>query len=199
MGAPSNERPPTEPLIELTGACYCPKCGSPVKEDADFCPKCGNPIGPAGVAPKGSPPGSARKSRRKLWIGIGILIIVVIIALSVYAYESVPGNALNPYKVRVGQVIWTTNGNSLGSSAGFSVRVGLTPTVSITLSCPSGFFGPRTCTSGSVYVLTDGFGVASTNAPFTWSSGNSGATAAVSVKLTIPTSSYSGDLTIDLH
>jgi predicted RNA-binding Zn-ribbon protein involved in translation (DUF1610 family) len=186
-------------VIELAAADLCSTCGSPIKGDAAFCPKCGSQIGAAATSSNASSPIPPRKSRKKLWISIGVLVVVAVIVLSVYVYEDEPGNALNPYKVRVSQVIWTTNGNSLGSTAGFSVKAGSTPTVSFTLSCPYGFFGPQNCSSGSVYVLTAGFGVVSTNAPFTWSSGNSGTTAAVTVKLTTPTSAYSGDLEIDLH
>jgi hypothetical protein len=185
-------------LIELAVAGFCPKCGSSIKGDAAFCPKCGSQIGSIATSSNVSSPIPLRKSHKKLWVAIGVLIVVAVIALSVYIYEVEPGNALNPYKVRVSQVIWTTNGNPLGSTAGFSVKAGSTPTVAITLSC-SPFFGPQTCSSGSVYILTDGFGVDNTNAPFTWSSGNGGATATVTVKLTTPNSAYSGALGIDLH
>jgi zinc-ribbon domain len=199
VGAPSSERASQAGLIALAAAGFCSKCGNPVKGDTVYCPKCGSQIGAAAAPPSASTPILPRKSRKRLWVAIGVVIVVAVVALSGYAYEVEPGNALNPYKVRVSQVIWTQNGYSLGSTAGFSVKAGSSPSVSFTLNCPSGFFGPQTCSSGSVYVLTAGFGVASTNAPFTWSSGDSGATAAVTVKLTTPTSAYSGDLEIDLH
>ncbi len=132
-------------------------------------------------------------------MAIAAVVVVVVVALSLYFYEAEPGNLLNPYKIRVSQVIWTQNGNSLGSSPGFSVKAGSTPTVSYTLTCYPGFFGPNTCSSGSVYIETVGFGVGSTNAPFTWYSGSSRATATVTVKLITPTTAYSGTLIIDLH
>ncbi len=188
----------------MAGAGYCPKCGVPLKEDAAFCPKCGSQIGSSATPTNASSVIPARKSRKKLWVAIGVVIVIAIIALSAYAYENEAGHVLNPYRVRVSQVIWTSNGYSLGTSTGFSVKAGATPTVSITLYCYEGTYGGNTCSSGSVYVLTAGFGVASTNAPFTWSGGGNingygKATAVVTVQLTTPTSAFSGDLAIDLH
>ena len=181
-------------------AAFCTKCGNPTRDDSTYCTKCGAQIGANGSSSSiTSQRPASGKRRRRVWYLIGIVLVVGIIALSVYFYEDQPGNALNPYKVRVSEVIWTTNGNSLGSTPGFTVKAGSPHTVSITLSCSPSIFGPNTCYSGSVYIVTNGFGLLNTNAPLTWSSGSNGSTATVFVELTTPSYAYSGNLNIDLH
>jgi hypothetical protein len=133
-------------------------------------------------------------------VAVIAVVIVAIIAVSVLAYEYEPGQALNPYKVHVTEVIWTQSGSALSSEAGFTVKAGQIAHVTVTLSCSPGFFGTsQTCSSGSVYVETHGFGLAASNAPFTWSSGSTGSTMTVNAAVTTPTSSFTGNLTIDLH
>lgn len=178
---------------------FCTKCGTELDSRALFCPKCGHQVAPDPTTGTTSGTNVVRKSGRRLATVVVVVVIVAVVALSAYVYLTLPGGILNPARVRVNQVIWTSNGASLGTSPGFSVKVGSKPVAAILLSCSPGFFGPDTCASGSVYVLTGGFGVASTNAPFTWSSGGGGATAEVRVTLTIPASAYSGNLDIDLH
>jgi hypothetical protein len=133
-------------------------------------------------------------------VAVIAVVIVAIIAVSVLAYEYEPGQALNPYKVHVTEVIWTQSGSPLSTEGGFAVKAGQIAHVTVTLSCSAGFFGyPETCSSGSVYVETPRFGLASSNAPFTWSSGSSGSTMAVVATITTPSTGYTGNLTLDLH
>lgn len=120
-----------------------------------------------------------------------------------YAYE--PGSPLNPIshpRVAVTEVVWT--GRYIESSPGFNVEAGAPEWVSASLYCPNGtnvFYRPvaENCTSGSVFIETSGFGLISTNAPVTWSSGLTGASMTVSVDVLAPSQAYSGNLTIDLH
>jgi hypothetical protein len=127
-----------------------------------------------------------------------IIVVVVVVVLAAY-YEYRPGGPQNPYVVKVGQVIWTQNGAALSTTPGFSVHAGKHAMVGVSEPCASFFGYPETCSSGSVYILTPGFGIASTNAPFSWSSGSSGASGTITVYLTTPSSSYTGNLEIDLH
>jgi hypothetical protein len=182
----------------------CATCGAPLRADVSFCPKCGTAVGPSQAGTVSAPLHRPRKRISRRTIGIVVVVILAIVAgLSVYEYEYRPGGPMNPYIVKVNQVIWTIDGGSFSSSPGFSVHAGRHVTVSATEMCEpvSGFFStsPQTCSSGSVYILTAGFGIASTNAPFTWSSGDSGSPATVTVVVTTPGSSYAGNLFIDLH
>jgi len=119
-----------------------------------------------------------------------------------WAYE--PGNPLNPYaypRVDVLQVNWTQFGIPVGSSAGFNVVAGAPERVSISLYCPNGTGSlgkpiVQNCPSGSVLLVTIGFGLSSTNAPFQWSSGVSGANATVTATVQTPAYAYTGDLSI---
>ncbi|MCI4347435.1 MAG: hypothetical protein L3J97_02305 [Thermoplasmata archaeon] len=146
-----------------------------------------------------------QKNRMALYVGVAVLAVAAVTGLSVLAYEYQPGNVLNPYTIKVGQVIWTQNhGAALGTSTGFARHAGVDQTVGLDMFCEPGsdVFGPYsvTCDSGSVYVLTAGFGVVSTNAPFSWDSGLSGADATITVVLATPTGmSFNGNLAIDLH
>jgi hypothetical protein len=139
-----------------------------------------------------------RISRRTATIVV-IVVTALIVGPSIYWYEYMPGGAQNPFNVNVGEVIWTLNGAALATTAGFSVHAGKSVTISVPEYCGSGFFGPNTCSSGSVYVLTAGFGVGSTNTPFTWSSGSNGASSTVLVVLTTPNQEFNGNVYIDLH
>jgi hypothetical protein len=150
-------------------------------------------------------PAPKPKSRSALYIVVAVVVVAALIGLSLTYYEYQPGNPLNPYKVRVTQVIWTqyNETTSLGTSPGFTRDAGKVQTVGLGLYCaPGEFIGPYSvnCGSGSVYILTAGFGVVSTNAPFEWPSGTSGSYATVFVNVSLPSgANYDGDLAIDLH
>lgn len=157
-----------------------------------------NQPGPESVAPP--VPG---KSHMTLYAVIGVLAAVAVAGASVTYYEYLPGNLLNPYVVYVTQVVWTQFGASVATSPGFQAHAGKTRTVTLQEYCPplSGFLGntPQTCSSGTPFIQTPGFGEASTNAPFDWSSGDTGASATVVVTIVTPHIAYSGNLTIDVH
>ena len=190
----------------------CPSCGTPYRKGTLFCPQCGHAVrsGDGTENPAPEKPGANGKPRsyplpprsgwRRKGLALGIALIVLAVGASVYFYEYAPGGPLNPYLTRVAEVLWTQGGAPLTTSPGFTVHAGKLATVSVQLFCAGGgFFGPTTCDSGSVYLLTPGFGLRGTNAPFTWSGGSGGATATVTVVLVTPPSSFSGNLAIDLH
>lgn len=141
--------------------------------------------------------GPARKSRRWLFVVIGV-VIAVIVAGSVLAYEYEPGNALNPYHVYVTQVVWAWQSNDtlIATSAGFDHLAGQTVWLGVALWCSSFLGFSETCSSGNVAIATPGFGLISTNTPFSWSSGSSGASAAITIHVRLPSGSYSGELDI---
>ncbi len=126
---------------------------------------------------------------------------VVIGGLLWYAYE--PGGPLNPAAppviVTVHEVIWEQGNSSLGSAAGFTAATGWTVPLSWWLTCDAFFGYNESCKTGSVYILTAGFGLASTNAPATWYSGTSSAGFQVTVSVLTPSTNYTGDLVIDLY
>jgi hypothetical protein len=183
----------------------CPNCGSSLRADSAFCPKCGKPASSVAPAAAAAPTAPLRRSRRNLWAAIAVVIVVVAAAIAVLAYEYEPGKLLNPYRVKVAQVVWTQdNGSvSLTTTPGFSVLAGKNAQLYVTLFCaPGSFFGPYSvnCSSGSVYILTPGFGVVATNAPFEWASGTSGVSETVGIIVSTPTgANFNGDLAIDLH
>jgi hypothetical protein len=181
----------------------CKNCGNVLRADAVFCPRCGVPIqdGPdsavrATLVRPARPP---RRVPKKLIAGLVAIVVVAVVVVAVYQYEYRPGGPQNPYLVKVSQVIWTKNGNALSTGPGFTKRAGTNIEIGTTLSCSSFLGFPSTCSTGSVYILTPGFGVVSSNAPASWSSGPSGATFSVQVDISVPDSSYSGTLAIDLH
>ena len=105
------------------------------------------------------------------------------------------------------QVFWTNGGHPTGYygvSAGFQVEAGAPEAVSLSLYCTNGtgFFGNPVAENWSVsrtVIDTAGFGLVATDAPLTWSSGTSGASAAVQVTVSTPSYAYTGNLTIELH
>lgn len=126
------------------------------------------------------------------------VLVVGALLLSIDYYETRPGGPLNPIRSRVTQVVWTLNNQPFSSSPGFSIHAGWITVVSTNEYCPAGFYVPQTCYSGSVYVVTPGFGLAGTNAPFQWSSGDSGAYAAIIVEIKAPPYGFTGNLTINI-
>ena len=145
--------------------------------------------------------------RQATWMVVtAIAATGAILVGSVVWYEYQPGGAFDPIvtlQVDVTQVVWTYFGAPEASSPGFNVEAGTPVSVSLNLYCPngSGFFGPvpQNCSSGSVFIETPGFGLASTNAPFVWSSGTAGAYHQLDARLATPAQDYSGNLTIELH
>lgn len=199
---------------------FCSKCGKPLQPGAPFCAYCATPVAvirspqtepvhavtPSGPSLPPPPPSPPRMSRRGVFVVIAIVVIVAVVAGSVLWYEYQPGGPQNPYKVHVTQVIWTTEGQSVASSAGFNLNAGKTVSESYTEWClpTTGLFGTYeavTCLSGSPYIETPGFGLAWTNAPFEWSSGTSplGVSGVVDVTVQLPSGSYTGNLTIEVH
>ena len=206
----------------------CSSCGNILRADALFCPKCGVEVAShretisssAGKTPKfrlddlnltqasvssGSSAAEGVRSRplrrisRRAIVGVVALVVVIVVVLSVYYYEYRPGGPQNPFLVKVSQVIWTHDGSALSTGPGFMKHAGTSIQVATSLSCSSFFGSPSTCDTGSVYLMTPGFGVVNTNAPASWSSGDSGSTFSVQVLLSVPSYSYSGTLAIDLH
>ena len=145
------------------------------------------------------PPRPRKRASRKLISSIIVAVVVVIAGVSVYEYEYSPGGPLNPYIVSVHQVLWTENGGALSAGPGFVRHAGLSQDVYVSLPCTSYFGFAQNCKTGSAYVQTPGFGVASTNAPATWSSGSTNALFQVYVQLLLPDHAYNGNVTIDLH
>jgi hypothetical protein len=142
------------------------------------------------------------------WVVVaGVVLAGGIVAGSVVWYEYQPGGVFNPIvqlQVDVTQVVWTYFGTPEASSAGFNAEAGAPVHVSLALYCANGtgFFGEpvaQTCASGSVFIETYGFGLVSTNTPFQWSSGTTGASAPVDLTVSTPSFAYSGNLTIELH
>lgn len=161
-------------------------------------------MGPQPTAAAGPLRGGGGRPWARVFFALLAVALVVVIATAVYAYQARPGGPLNPYIVTVPQVVWTLNGAPLSSGPGFSIHAGKSIEVSTNAWCaPSqGFFGgtyARTCQSGSVYLLTTGFGVQSTNAPTSWSSGYGGANVVIRVTVVVPSQPFSGNLAIDLH
>lgn len=198
---------------------FCPFCGATNPADYSYCGKCHKAL-PSAVAvgstaagpttattpaqsepPSPTTPGDRRSRRRTVWTLIGVIVLaaIIIAAASILWYEYQPGNALNPYKVHVLEVVWTQSGSAYQTESGFTVKAGEFAHVSVPLTCTSVFGFSQTCESGSVYVETPGFGLSSSNAPFSWSSGSTSTTTAVNAVITTPSSSYTGNLTIDLH
>ena len=162
----------------------------------------GTPPETISTAPPTTP---ARRSRRWLYVVIGVVIAAVLVG-SIVWYEYSPGGPLNPYHVKVTEVIWQVDGQPYASEPGFGHLAGKSASLQVVLYCyPSqGVFGEYDsveCGSGSVYILTPGFGLVSTNAPFAWWSGTDpdGTTATVSVTVSLPQGSYNGNLTINLE
>jgi hypothetical protein len=153
-------------------------------------------------------PATARESPPlSRWVHVAVVIAVsggayVAGIATWWAYE--PGNPLNPYvyqRVDVLQVNWTQFGIPVGSSAGFNVVAGAPESVSISLYCPNGTGSlgepiVQNCPTGSVLLDTNGFGLASTNAPLQWSSGLSGANATITATVQTPAYAYTGNLSI---
>jgi hypothetical protein len=125
-------------------------------------------------------------------------VVVAIVAGSVLWWEYQPGNPLNPYHVDVTQVVWAWQSNDtiIATESGFSTLAGHTQWLSVGLYCATFLFFAQTCNSGNVAIGTPGFGLLSTNTPFSWSSGSSGAGATVTIHVSLPTKSYSGELDI---
>lgn len=197
-------------------ATFCSTCGGPLRSGAAFCPKCGatvvastvvtapstvTPSTPKSAAPEPTPLKPSHRTRNLIVVILAVLVILAA-GLSVYWYEYQPGGPLNPHIVKVTQVVWTEDGAAWTTGGGFSLHAGKQTTVSASEYCaPGEFIGPYavTCSLASVYILTAGFGLVSTNAPFSWSSGTTGASATVNVTVSLPNSSYTGPLDIDLH
>lgn len=142
------------------------------------------------------------------WLDLTLVIVAVaVITVILLWYAYAPGGPLNPIlhpRVAVTDVDWTGYELAFVSSPGFNVEAGAPVWVSVSLYCANGtnILGQpvaESCDSGSVLIATVGFELISTNAPVTWSSGLSGATATVTVHVLTPTQAYSGDLTIELH
>lgn len=142
--------------------------------------------------------------------GWAYVVAVVVVAAAIsgitvwWAYQ--PGGPLNPrvyLRVDVLQVVWTRQGYPETISPGFNVQAGAPESVSLSLYCANGtgVHGPvpKECALGSAFIDTPGFGLVSTNAPFEWSSGTTGADATVTVNFLTPSDDYSGNLTIELH
>ncbi len=151
-------------------------------------------------------PPSSRPSHRIRIFVVAVVVIVIILAagLSVYWYEYQPGGLMNPRIVKivnVSEVIWTLNGTAWTTSPGFSLEAGAQVNESVNEYCPPivYYIVQRTCMSGEVYILTPGFSLVTTNAPFQWSSYNTGEDAAVTAVVSLPNSSFTGNLTIDLR
>ncbi len=165
-------------------------------------PKSATPVPPAPEPANPKP----RHRTRNLAIAVVVIVVAIVVGVSIYWYEYRPGGPLNPYHVNVSEVIWTTDGNFYSDSAGFSLIAGKSVPLQIVLYCYPltpypGETYTQTCNSGSVYVQTNGFGLISTNAPLSWSSGtsSSGTSTTIYVTVSLPANSYSGTLTIDLH
>jgi hypothetical protein len=148
------------------------------------------------MAPGGGP------SDLWLYVIFSVAIIAVVVGLVLF-YEYQPGGPLNPrptpVKVEIYEVVWEQYNNSLGTQPGFSTIVGWTVNVSWSLTCQSFFGFNESCSTGSVHIVTPGFGLVSTNAPHTWYSGSTSADFVVRVGVLMPTTNYTGDLTIDLY
>lgn len=130
-----------------------------------------------------------------------VLIVIVLISAGLigatiiwFAFE--PGHWLNPNRANVSELIWTENGTVLKTYTGFNVVSGTSLGTSFTLVCSPVGGHSQTCNSGTVTIVTSGFRLISTNAPFTWSSGSVGTSASIIVNFQTPSSAYSGNLTI---
>jgi len=151
-----------------------------------------------------APPAPKHHHRIRLFVVfvvVGVVVILLVAELSDYLYERRPGGPINPYEVKVSAVTWTLNGTAWASSPGFSLPAGAQVTVWANAYCAPIVYNivQRTCTSGEIYLLTPGFVLVYTNAPLQWSSYNTGADANVTAVVSLPTSSFAGDLTIALH
>lgn len=157
----------------------------------------GPPLAPPST-PLPPPPTLRSKSRRRFYLALTAAIAIVI-ALTVLVLEFEPGGPQNPYKVRVTEVNWLEDGSLSSSSPGFTKDAGKSDTVTLSLYCSPGLFDESiTCQSGSVFIQTSGFGLQSTNAPYTWTSGSGGAYSTLSVTVSLPSTSYTGNLTINI-
>ena len=144
--------------------------------------------------------------RRKIarrWLLVTVVVVVVAAVVgSVVWYEYEPGGPLNPYRVQVSQIIWDWGGSTYHVSGGVSFHAGTVHEFEVNLYCAPGYFFfyySVDCNTGSVYILTPGFTFHSSNAPYTWASGDSGSDATVWVWVSFPTHSYSGPLEISLQ
>jgi hypothetical protein len=202
QGGPYSASPPGSVVVQVQPApapkvlTKCAHCGNVYDLTLGRCNRCGAP------ALSEQPPAPEPKKVRRIpeWVlPVTLLVIVAIVAGSVLWYEYAPGGPQNPYKVHVSQVEWLVDGAPYSNSSGFTLKAGSTAELSLGLWCApyTGFFGgPQTCSSGSVTVETPGFTLSNSNAPFTWSSGESGAVGSVYVWVTLPNHSYSGLLVI---
>jgi hypothetical protein len=158
-----------------------------------------------------SPPMANWPTRfRKSWVIAGMILVVAIVVLAaVLDYEYRPGGPENPYLVKVTEVVWTADHAAFSSAPGFDKHAGKSAQTGVALTCYptvendlfSSYYVAETCSSGSVFIQTPGFSLEATNAPFTWSSGTDpgGTTQGVYVTVGVPSTSYSGNLTIDLE
>lgn len=166
-----------------------------------------------GPAPRSRTQSGGREVRpsgrsRKRWtlsrwlVLCGALLIGGIVLGSLLWYEYQPGGPLNPstpIEVQVSEVVWEQDNSSVGTSPGFSVIGGSPVNVAFTLTCDSFLGFSDTCKTGSVYIHTPGFGLQSTNAPASWSSGPTSSTFTVYATLVAPLTAYSGTLALDLY
>ena len=155
------------------------------------------------MATSPSPPAPTHHHRIRLFVVFVVVGVVVILiaGLSDYLYQQRSGGPINPYEVKVPAVTWTLNGTTWANSPGFSLPAGAQVTVWANEYCAPivYYIVQRTCTSGEIYLLTPGFVLVSTDTPFQWSSYNTGADANVTAVVSLPTSSFTGNLTITLH
>ncbi len=151
-----------------------------------------------------SPPAPKHHHRIRLFVFfvvVGVVVILLAAELSDNWYQLRPGGPMNPQEVKVPVVTWTLNGTTWATSPGFSLPAGAQVTVWAYEYCAPivYYIVQRTCTSGEIYSLTPGFVLVSTDVPLQWSSYNTGADANVTAVVSLPTSSFTGNLTIALH
>ncbi|MGP8077658.1 MAG: hypothetical protein ACLQD8_01350 [Thermoplasmata archaeon] len=146
--------------------------------------------------------GASRIPDRGIYVAFTVAILVTVAGTVLWwAYE--PGHPLHPRhppaEVQVYEVNWERYNNSLETGVGFITYVLWTVPLALWIGCPD-FFGSNVqCSTGSVHLLTSGWGLYSTNAPSAWDSGTSGADFLLHVTVIAPSTNFTGELTIDLY
>ncbi len=199
---------------------FCTQCGGPNPANATFCQYCGKPLAgaPAGGAPPvggapppagplpaggwagapggyGAPPPPPPRRRHTILRIFAILIVIVLIA-SILVYLFVPVSTPN---VDITEFVFVSPDNVCGLNGvgfyGFNTTPGQAVNLTVDLTGAPIGNGNATlgCTLGTLTTTTSGFSVSDANVPLVIPAN---ATEILAFTLGVPSSSYTGNVTL---
>jgi len=173
---------------------YCPRCGAPNEDNAEVCTRCGfrftqerQPI---------TQPPLAQKSRKTLWVIIGVVLIIVIIIIAAMASvvsSEVHVTALN-VTIQYNGLTSGYLGPTTASLPGFNATGGSIFTYTITFTSYAMLSHQIT----SITITTPGFQIVSISPSLPYTFGG-GSTFSIAIKMQLPSSGYTGVLSLVIN